>query len=444
MEKIREKKLVYYIDNRSIKISFILYALISLVVGITISVTAIALVDNYRINLNYKYEDMTTRYDIPENGSFIAKYNNDQTEYTIYNASQKKVCSFVVDYQKERPVQEYVYPNHVSYIEVSPNFTKQDRIVDTTLGMINIATIPVVLSFSMILCVTIFIKRKLARPIKLLTNAYSKIENNELDFTLYYPYKDEMGKLCLAFEKMKNCLYQNNQKMIRQFAEQRRLNAAFSHDLRTPLTLLKGHTTMLLSFIPKGLVSQQEVIDELSTMRKNVERLEKYVNAMTNLYRLEDIEIKKETINFNLLLKSLSDTTELLCTDIKYSIKTNCNNNENLFINLDIVVQIYENLLSNSIRYANSMIDIDISMKKQYLLISVSDDGCGFKDSDIERVTLPFYKSSQDTTTEHLGLGLNICKILCERHGGTLKIANNDKGGACVTAWIKIIDVDEK
>ena len=309
---------------------------------------------------------------------------------------------------------------------------------------INIATIPVILSFSMMLCVTIFIKRKLARPIKLLTNAYSKIENKELDFTLYYPYKDEMGKLCLAFEKMKNCLYQNNQKMIRQFAEQRRLNAAFSHDLRTPLTLLKGHTTMLLSFIPKGLVSQQEVIDELSTMRKNVERLEKYVNAMTNLYRLEDIEIKKETINFNLLLKSLSDTTELLCTDIKYSIKTNCNNNENLFINLDIVVQIYENLLSNSIRYANSMIDIDISMKKQYLLISVSDDGCGFKDSDIERVTLPFYKSSQDTTTEHLGLGLNICKILCERHGGTLKIANNDKGGACVTAWIKIIDVDEK
>lgn len=52
----------------------------------------------------------------------------------------------------------------------------------------------------------------------------------------------------------------------------------------------------------------------------------------------------------------------------------------------------------------------------------------GFKDSDIERVTLPFYKSSQDTTTEHLGLGLNICKILCERHGGTLKIANNDNG----------------
>lgn len=46
--------------------------------------------------------------------------------------------------------------------------------------------------------------------------------------------------------------------------------------------------------------------------------------------------------------------------------------------------------------------------------------------------------------SEHLGLGLNICKILCERHGGTIKISNNHKGGACVTACIKIAYVDEK
>jgi signal transduction histidine kinase len=444
MEKVRRKNSRHYIDNMSIKNSFVFYALISLVIGIVIGVISITLVDDYRINLNYKYEDMTTRYDIPENGSFTAKYKKDQTEYTIYNASEKEVCNFVVDYQKERPVQEYIYPNHVSYIEVSPKFTKHDRIVDSALGVVNIVTIPIVLSISMILCVTIFVNRKLVRPIKLLTNAYRKVENNELDFTLPYPYKDEMGRLCLAFEKMKNCLYQNNQKMIRQFTEQRRLNAAFSHDLRTPLTILKGHTTMLLSFIPKGLVSQQEVLDELSTVRNNVERLEKYVSAMTNLYRLEDIEIEKENINFDFLLKTLSNTTEMLCSDIEYTIKTNCNKQQTLFINLEIIIQIYENLLSNSIRYAKSMIAIDVNKQEEFLLITVSDDGCGFKSTDIERVTLPFYKPSQDTTSEHLGLGLNICKILCERHGGTIKISNNHKGGACVTACIKIAYVDEK
>lgn len=153
MEKVRRKNSRHYIDNMSIKNSFVFYALISLVIGIVIGVISITLVDDYRINLNYKYEDMTTRYDIPENGSFTAKYNKDQTEYTIYNASEKEVCNFVVDYQKERPVQEYIYPNHVSYIEVSPKFTKHDRIVDSALGVVNIVTIPIVLSISMILCV---------------------------------------------------------------------------------------------------------------------------------------------------------------------------------------------------------------------------------------------------------------------------------------------------
>ncbi len=65
------------------------------------------------------------------------------------------------------------------------------------------------------------------------------------------------------------------------------------------------------------------------------------------------------------------------------------------------------------------------------LVISVSDDGCGFKNIDIEKATLPFYKSSKDISTEHFGLGLNISKILSERHGGNIQIANNEAGSMC-------------
>ena len=356
--------------------TFVLYALFSLLIGIIICILLISMVDRYRINLNYKYENLSTRYDIPENGSFTATYSNDQTKYTIFDTKGNEICKFNVDYQKERPVHEYVYPNHVSYIEVLPNFTIRDRLIDSALGSLNIAIIPIVLSISMICCVTFFYKKKLSKPIKLLTNAYHKIEANDLDFTLSYPLNDEMGKLCHAFEKMKDCLSKNNETMFRQFAEQRRLNAAFSHDLRTPLTLLKGHATMLLSFIPKGLVSQQH-----------------------------------------------------------FSITTS-GNNITLFINLDTVMQIYENLLSNSIRYAKSDIAISVVIENDNLVISVSDDGCGFKNIDIEKATLPFYKSSKDIATEHLGLGLNISKILSERHGGNIQIANNKAGGACVTVKI--------
>ena len=435
MGKLKQSKLFNQLNNMSIRMSFVLYALFSLLIGIIICIFLISMVDSYRINLNYKYENMTARYDIPENGSFTAVYSNDQTKYTIFDTKGNEICKFNVDYQKERPVHEYVYPNHVSYIEVTPDFTNRDRRVDSVLGSLNVVIIPTILSISMICCVTFFYKKKLSKPIKLLTNAYHKIEANDLDFELLYPLNDEMGKLCHAFEKMKECLAKNNETMFRQFAEQRRLNAAFSHDLRTPLTLLKGHATMLLSFIPKGLVSQEEILEEISVMSKNVSRLEKYVNAMTNLYRLEDIEISRQRITFYSFIDSLNDTAELLCCDTHFSITTN-GKNVDIFINLDAVMQIYENLLSNSIRYAKNDIAISVVIKNNDLVISVSDDGCGFKNSDIEKATLPFYKLSKDISAEHLGLGLNICKILCERHGGNIQIANNKAGGACVTVKI--------
>lgn len=82
MEKVRRKNSRHYIDNMSIKNSFVFYALISLVIGIVIGVISITLVDDYRINLNYKYEDMTTRYDIPENRRYSTNY---QQYATMWN-----------------------------------------------------------------------------------------------------------------------------------------------------------------------------------------------------------------------------------------------------------------------------------------------------------------------------------------------------------------------
>ena len=144
MGKLKQSKLFNQLNNMSIRMSFVLYALFSLLIGIIICIFLISIIDNYRINLNYKYENMTARYDIPENGSFTAAYSNDQTKYTIFDTKGNEICKFNVDYQKERPVHEYVYPNHVSYIEVTPNFTKRDRLIDSVLGSLNIVIIPIV------------------------------------------------------------------------------------------------------------------------------------------------------------------------------------------------------------------------------------------------------------------------------------------------------------
>ena len=85
MGKLKQSKLFNQLNNMSIRMSFVLYALFSLLIGIIICIFLISMVDSYRINLNYKYENMTARYDIPENGSFTAAYSNDQTKYTIFD-----------------------------------------------------------------------------------------------------------------------------------------------------------------------------------------------------------------------------------------------------------------------------------------------------------------------------------------------------------------------
>ena len=100
MEKLKRSRLFNRLNSMSIRMSFVLYALFSLLIGIIICIFLISMVDRYRINLNYKYENMSTRYDIPENGSFTATYSNDQTKYTIFDTKGNEICKFNVDYQK--------------------------------------------------------------------------------------------------------------------------------------------------------------------------------------------------------------------------------------------------------------------------------------------------------------------------------------------------------
>ncbi len=101
MEKLKRSRLFNRLNSMSIRMTFVLYALFSLLIGIIICILLISMVDRYRINLNYKYENLSTRYDIPENGSFTATYSNDQTKYTIFDTKGNEICKFNVDYQKE-------------------------------------------------------------------------------------------------------------------------------------------------------------------------------------------------------------------------------------------------------------------------------------------------------------------------------------------------------
>ena len=102
-----------------------------------------------------------------------------------------------------------------------------------------------------ILAGLVFYRSKIKKPLMLLTASAGKIAASDLDFSIEYDRSDEMGLLCKAFEKMRSALESNNREMWRQMNGRKKLNAAFSHDLRTPLTVMEGHLGILQKYTPQ-------------------------------------------------------------------------------------------------------------------------------------------------------------------------------------------------
>ena len=285
-----------------------------------------------------------------------------------------------------------------------------------------------------ILAGIVFYRSKIKKPLMLLTMSASRITANDLDFSITYNKNDEMGLLCKAFEKMRSALENNNREMWRQMNERRKLNAAFSHDLRTPLTVIEGHLGILQKYTPQGKISADDIMQTYATMAGQIERLKNYASSMNTLQRLEDIPIVRKQLVANSFTARLNDTAKLICGSKTLSISDKITV-ESISVDPEIVMQVFENLLSNATRYAKTSISIQYAVDKEIFSITVTDDGKGFDDIALKSATNPFYTTAKlSDTVQHLGLGLNICKILCERHNGNIMLSNNIKMGASVTA----------
>lgn len=318
--------------------------------------------------------------------------------------------------------------------DITEFLTSTERIAYKTLGILSVGVYPICFIAFIILTSVLFYKRQLYKPLVILNNAADNIADNNLDFSVAYDKDNELGKLCLSFEKMRVALKENNIEMWRQVEERKRLNAAFSHDLRTPLTVLKGQSEILSQYVPK--MSEEKIIETAEIMKRHIIRLEIYVNTMNDLQRLEDVEIIKDWVDVKEIGQQMRMTGITVCKNKGFALSQNISDTDGIKIDAAIVMQVYENLLSNAIRYAKSKIEVSVDKKDDLFLLTVSDDGAGFHTKDLSNVTKPFYKAENEPSNEHFGMGLNICKILCEKHGGYLLLSNEN--GAKVVAAFRV------
>lgn len=280
----------------------------------------------------------------------------------------------------------------------------------------------------------VYYRKKLREPITQLQNGVERIQEDNLDFHIEYDGDDELGRLCCSMEKMRRELRQKHKALWESLEQRKLLNASVSHDLRTPITVLKGYLDYLEKNIPQDKLTEDMLLDTVSSMQGAVNRLELYVESVRDIEKIENIEIEKRSENVKLLLNELRSNVRQLAGN-KEIIISNDITEDKIQIDKGVFFRILENLLQNALRYAEKQVSINLSHKKDFLILTVKDDGKGFSAADLEKATTVFY--SNDKEKQHFGIGLSVCQILCEKHGGLLYVGNQKEKGAYVTAKLK-------
>lgn len=350
-----------------------------------------------------------------------------QAVHTIYDAYPPSGEKYYLTNENGERFGEGTYLSN----EPTP-LSQADQQWVTFLEFVQLVATPFYSALCIIAAAWLFYRNKLSEPLAKLRWASDNISNNILDFQLDYPSQDELGQLCQSFEFMRLTLANNFSEMWRQMEDRKQLNAAFAHDLRTPLTVLKGYDEILQA--SSDPFTQETAL----TMAKHIGILEKYVESMSRLQRLEDVQAQGEQFAVNAYVTRLAESAEILCeqTGRTLSVKANLQKLP-LVLDASFISQVHNNLLANALRYSKKDVQLEYVSDEDGFYLAVVDDGPGFSETILPEATKP-YVTVEKNHSDHFGLGLSICQTLCERHGGYL-IIENGPTGAKVSAFFSTL-----
>ena len=299
---------------------------------------------------------------------------------------------------------------------------------------VSMVLLPVVFALAgVLICGFTFYEKKLKRPIETLFEATEKIAAQDLDFSVDYRSEDELGVLCAYFEQMRRALQENNEKMWNMLVERRQLQASVAHDLRNPIAIIEGHTEYLKMNISKERLSSEKTLPVLDNISSAAKRLEHYTDSIRTINRMEELEIKRECLDFDVVFEEIEEDFGIIHE--QNGIRITCTNavgKHRLNLDKQALFRILENLVGNAMRFAEREIAILFVYDKGNLIVTVSDDGCGFSESFIKNQKKNFVIRKSDG--EHSGIGLTVCGILARKHGGDVLCGNTEKG-----AFVKIM-----
>lgn len=347
--------------------------------------------------------------------------------------------------------------------KIEPSYqrlTPKRKLAYTVCG-VTMAAAPAALSLGGILFSSIyFYRRKLKLPLELLSEATAQIAAQNLDFRPEYDCEDEMGRLCRSFIQMQEALCANNREMWAMLEERRNLQASVAHDLRNPIAILQGYGEHLENKARRAELTPENALRMARNIRLAAKRMEDYAESLHQLNQLEDMVPKKLALSAAELAADLREDFSIMARQCHRSLHLSFGGRDNLVPNgfpstesggpaagsaqkasgpADVSVRIdrvllyrvLENIIGNALRFSRKAVFLELSLESGILAVTVRDDGDGFPEQVLEKSGKTFLPSPSSSGRDgHMGIGIAVSRILCQRHGGTLRLSNPPEGGA--------------
>jgi PAS domain S-box-containing protein len=217
-----------------------------------------------------------------------------------------------------------------------------------------------------------------------------------------------------------------------------------SHELKTPVTSVKGYVQLLLDMFQKDYKNiPPEVIQKaLSTIDKQITKLTRLMGELLDLSRIDSGKLELDVREFN-----LNDIVSETVQDLRYS------NNHNIIIKADAeynvrgdkdrIAQVLSNLLTNAVKYSPDSKNIEVSIQHAddgNVAVNVKDHGIGIDKKDHQKIFERFYRAEgwSEQTYPGFGIGLFIASEIIQRHKGTISVESEKGKGSCFTFTLPV------
>lgn len=297
--------------------------------------------------------------------------------------------------------------------------------------------------------------RKISQPVSELMLAVEKISRQDLNFSINYQGHNELGDLCSAFNELRRELQESLEREWRKQEEMRTMIAALSHDLRTPVTIIQGHVEGLAR-AEAGEKRNQRLERYLPVLEASSQRMTRLLNDILLVSSLEQTSfiIQPQPVCLEEELKQKAHVYELQAASheiaFAYSYLNPTSQGGLVLLDLHRVEQVLDNLFENALRYTPAhagTIILTCTHALRTLSFVLRDPGCGIAPEDLPHVFEKFYHGKQPPDHKMhkaAGLGLYTCKLLVEKHGGTIAVQNHPAGGCEVAVCLPVTTVSDE